>query len=703
MIESRAFVLCWAVGLAACQAPKAEAPHEDCAVPGDEDGNGLADCADPACAAACPAVCGNGVVEAGEACDDGNLAEGDGCDPRCQVTACGDGVVSAGELCDDGNLVDGDGCEACELAVCASGAPVEVGAGGSLPLAGPVARIVTSPASCFVYALSLGAPAQLVMVSAVDKQELARLQLPGAQDIALSPDGAYLVAAEPGASQLTVVDPTRLRVARTIPTAAPPSVVRVDNAGIAYYVKILSLETPGLTETHRVDLQSGVDTLVATLYGADIALSDDGQFLYAGESGLSGDNLFKYAVSAAGATVVDRSTYNDHYGFETNKRHTYLSPGGQHIYYADYQLDAHALGFATGRTGELIYAEDAAGRFAIGEHHVFDAALVRPIADLPHGATAAVLTAGDRELWYYGAPGRLYYVNTAELVGAGLGVHEVAPAPLATYHLAKLVHDPVRPRLYGVDTAQAVVVVIDTRTLQPTRAIRVSTTPTDLAIDAAGTTLFVGHQDVQGFARIALDDLTFDHYVVAPRVTYQIAAVRGGRVVTIDWYQGTTPSLLDAATGAVLSEGGASYFGALSATADGATIFVGDGGSSGGNVTRYSVATDTMIDAGHTRDGEYFPTRSITALPDGSGVYYADVLLDGADLEVERYALHQPIVAVSPDGRRALSATTVYDVATGRALGLLPATTSALAISPDSKRAFLFTGSEIVAADLSAY
>ena len=29
--------------------------------------------------------CGNGVVEGGEACDDGNTANGDGCSSQCQV------------------------------------------------------------------------------------------------------------------------------------------------------------------------------------------------------------------------------------------------------------------------------------------------------------------------------------------------------------------------------------------------------------------------------------------------------------------------------------------------------------------------------------------------------------------------------------------------------------------------------------------
>jgi cysteine-rich repeat protein/YVTN family beta-propeller protein len=717
--------------------PAAVPQQEDCATPGDEDGNGLADCADPACAAwsACQAgcgngrpdpgeacddgnaidgdgcdhnctvtACGNGVVAAGEACDDGNAIDGDACDHNCTVTACGNGIVTAGEACDDGNAIDGDGCESCQFAACSSGAPVEPGKGDSLPLAGPIARIVTSPANCFVYALSLGPPTQLVMFSTVSKREVVRISLPGAEDLAISPDGTYLVAAQADAKQLSVIDPATGRVTRTVLTGEAPSIVQVDNNGVAYYGLLLEDGYPEITAIFRIGLLAGIETPITTLDGADVTLSSDGNFLYAGESGTTGGNLFKYAVSAAASTAVDRTTYSNSYGFLNTDRHTYLSPGGQHIYFAGFQLDAHALDFVTGRTGELIYAEDAAGSFAVGASHVFDAALVRPVAELSHGASAAALTANDRELWYYGAPGRLYYVNMSELVGGeALGVREVAPGPLGRYSFAKLIHDPVRPRLYGVDTAAAEVVVIDARTLQPTRSIRVNTTPTDLAIDAAGTTLFVGHQDVQGFARIRLDDLTFERYVVTPRVTYQVAAVSNGRVVTIDEDQWTIPSLLDATTGAVLSEGSMAYDSALSATADGTTVFVGEADSTGGNATRYSVVTGALVATGHTPHGFYFPARSIAALPDGTGVYYAGVLLDGNDLGVQRYTVNEKIVAVSPDGRRALSSTGVYDVATGRRLGALPVTASAPAISPDSKKAFLFTGSAILSVDLSAF
>jgi cysteine-rich repeat protein len=59
-------------------------------------------------------VCGNGILDPGEECDDGNTNNNDGCDSACQVEKCGDGTLDPedGEECDDGNTTDGDGCSA---------------------------------------------------------------------------------------------------------------------------------------------------------------------------------------------------------------------------------------------------------------------------------------------------------------------------------------------------------------------------------------------------------------------------------------------------------------------------------------------------------------------------------------------------------------------------------------------------------------
>ncbi len=59
-------------------------------------------------------VCGDGVAEGDEACDDGNQVAGDGCENDCTITpaVCGNSMVEGSEACDDGNQVAGDGCEA---------------------------------------------------------------------------------------------------------------------------------------------------------------------------------------------------------------------------------------------------------------------------------------------------------------------------------------------------------------------------------------------------------------------------------------------------------------------------------------------------------------------------------------------------------------------------------------------------------------
>src|ERR1044071_2275857 len=75
-----------------------------------------------------PTLCGNGVMDPGEQCDDGNTNAGDGCSRICQIPAgwsctgwpsvctvagvCGDSILGASEACDGGNTKAGDGCSA---------------------------------------------------------------------------------------------------------------------------------------------------------------------------------------------------------------------------------------------------------------------------------------------------------------------------------------------------------------------------------------------------------------------------------------------------------------------------------------------------------------------------------------------------------------------------------------------------------------
>jgi cysteine-rich repeat protein len=68
-----------------------------------------------------PPVCGDGIVEGTEQCDDNNTQNEDGCSSTCQIESCGDNIVQAGlgEQCDDGNNASEDGCSAlCNIEFC---------------------------------------------------------------------------------------------------------------------------------------------------------------------------------------------------------------------------------------------------------------------------------------------------------------------------------------------------------------------------------------------------------------------------------------------------------------------------------------------------------------------------------------------------------------------------------------------------------
>ncbi len=71
-----------------------------------------------------PAVCGNGLVDLVEECDDGNTVEDDGCTSTCKLPVCGDGVVNdPSEECEDaiGRDDPSQNCFECKVNVCGDG------------------------------------------------------------------------------------------------------------------------------------------------------------------------------------------------------------------------------------------------------------------------------------------------------------------------------------------------------------------------------------------------------------------------------------------------------------------------------------------------------------------------------------------------------------------------------------------------------
>jgi cysteine-rich repeat protein len=79
------------------------------------------------------ALCGDGVVDPPEECEDGNTAACDGCSPDCHLETCGNGILDCGEQCDDGGF-NGTPGAACSTSCTESPPALRIPGGGGKTL-----------------------------------------------------------------------------------------------------------------------------------------------------------------------------------------------------------------------------------------------------------------------------------------------------------------------------------------------------------------------------------------------------------------------------------------------------------------------------------------------------------------------------------------------------------------------------------------
>jgi cysteine-rich repeat protein len=130
--------------------------------------------------------CGDGHVDAGEQCDDGNFDPTDGCTTDC--TICGNGVTTPPETCDDGNLTSGDGCDAnCTPSGCGNGliVPPETCDDGNTdnnddcPADCIEKSCTADPTTTFGATVTWGAPSSISGITVLVDYPEDRVDLPG--------------------------------------------------------------------------------------------------------------------------------------------------------------------------------------------------------------------------------------------------------------------------------------------------------------------------------------------------------------------------------------------------------------------------------------------------------------------------------------------------------------------------------------------
>ncbi|MCY1018182.1 myxococcus cysteine-rich repeat containing protein [Pyxidicoccus sp. MSG2] len=250
-----------------------------------------------------PPVCGDGYIDSGEVCDDGNRVAGDGCRADCRgVEVCGDGLVDSttGEQCDDGGTTPGDGCDAaCQLDAFSNVPPTLISGTLSCSTANSnTGRKVAVDALGRFYVVMKCGGAVHVSVS-VDRGQTwvgpTPLGITGAAEVAIEggPTGVAYVAATAAPGVLfftrTVDAGASWEAPRILSSVAGPT-VSLDSMGDALYisgtrgsvgVRVLRNFARGAGDFSGTDSdQSNIyhDVIVDKISGDIFSVSDDPSF-----------------------------------------------------------------------------------------------------------------------------------------------------------------------------------------------------------------------------------------------------------------------------------------------------------------------------------------------------------------------------------------------------------------------------------------
>lgn len=188
-------------------------------------------------------ACGDGLLDAGEACDEGEAnsdTEADACRLDCRLPACGDGVTDALETCDDAGTWGGDGCAAaCTVEAGALEAEPNEGWEAATPVElGPEATVNGSLPAGDLDCWSIPVPE----CGAIEVIESGDCE-PGLLLSLHDPDGALLAVGSPGADGCAHLDPFEQPGARWVREGAWSVCVEAQG-GVERRGYTLTLSTP---------------------------------------------------------------------------------------------------------------------------------------------------------------------------------------------------------------------------------------------------------------------------------------------------------------------------------------------------------------------------------------------------------------------------------------------------------------------------
>ena len=266
--------------------------------------------------------------------------------------------------------------------------------------------------------------------------------------------------------------------------------------------------------------------------------------------------------------------------------------------------------------------------------------------------------------------------------------------------IERMIADPTRPYLYGVDRVNNSLHFINLTTATVEKTIFVGSTPVDLDINLQGTTLYVANFGSTEIATVDLDSRTRTGSILVDTTIgtwdgnpYRLACTAGDTLVFTSMDQWNDLKLVNALTGGSLGGNSTSiYQPDLVASPDGVSVYAGESGISTEVLYRYDIVNGKLMAVDQAAGINAFTAATVLMTRNGMYVFYAGRKFLAKNLKSVLGTFTEAIVAVNGDGSLAISASHIFDGTTFSAKRMTPLSTSTMVVSPDDKTLYLYDG-----------
>lgn len=267
----------------------------------------------------------------------------------------------------------------------------------------------------------------------------------------------------------------------------------------------------------------------------------------------------------------------------------------------------------------------------------------------------------------------------------------------------RMVVDPERPFLYALDRVNNSLLFIDTDQGILAKTIFVGSSPTDLDLSIDGEKLYIANF---GSTQINVIDLTTQEidfsFFVDPDVgtwdgnPYRIAALSGNRLAFTSEDQWNSVKIVDATTGNNLAVGSSIYRPELYTNIDGTVLYAAESGSSGSQVLRYNVTSNSLSEVDESGSGSAQRGSFITA--NGEFIFFRKQKILASNLQSSLGTFPDNIYAANKNGTIALGEEQYYSGSNYSILGNLPVASKIIAADPNDDIFYIYntTSSSII-------